>query len=105
LGVVRDATGAPDGAELRLDPGRAAVLLSLELPTVTAGRYRVTLRDAAGKVLWRGDDLEPNLYDSLMIALPSSYLAPGSYRITVEALSAAGAEPAGEIKFRVAKRE
>ena len=54
-----------------------------------------------GTVLWTGDDLEPNLYDTLLIALPSSFLAPGSYRITVEGLSAAGAEPAGEMEFRV----
>jgi hypothetical protein len=102
LGVVRDAA---DAVQIRLDPGRDAVLLSLELPTVRAAHYRVTLRDAAGAVRWRGEGLEPNLYESLMIALPSSYLAPGSYRITVEALSASGAEPAGEMKLRVSRRE
>ncbi len=102
LGLVRDAAGA---VEIPLEPGRDAVLLSLELSTVAAGRYRVTLRDAAGKVLWRGHDLEPNRYDSLMIALPSSYLSPGSYKITVEALSSSGAETAGEMKLRVSRRE
>ncbi len=69
-----------------------------------AARYRVTLRDGTGEVLWRGDALEPNLYETLLVALPSSYLKPGDHRITVEALSEsgeAGAEPAGELAFRV----
>lgn len=98
LGVVRDAGGV---AEIRPDPGKAAVLLSLELPAVEAARYRVTLRGADGRVLWTGEDLEPNLYDTLLVALPSSFLAPGSHRITVEGVSAAGGEPVGEIEFRV----
>ncbi len=99
LGMVRDGGG--EMAEIRPDPGKEAVLLSLELQTVEAARYRVTLSDAAGEILWTGDDLEPNLYDTLLVALPSSFLAPGSYRITVEGLPAAGAEPAGEMEFRV----
>jgi hypothetical protein len=98
LGVTRDAGRV---AEIRLDPGKQAVLLSLELPTVDARHYRVTLHEAAGEILWRGDGLEPNLYDTLLVALPSCFLRPGSYRITVEALPATGGEPAGEMEFRV----
>lgn len=98
LGVVRDPG---DAVEIRLDPEKEAVLLSLELPMVGAARYRVTLRDDAGEVLWRRDGLEPNLYDTLLVALPSSFLVPGSYRITVEELPAAEGEPADEIEFRV----
>lgn len=97
LGVLRDA----DVVEVRPDPEKEAVLLSLELPAVDASHYRVTLRDAAGSVLWRGEDLEPNLYDTLLIALPSSYLEPGSYSITIEETTAQGDEPAGELEFRV----
>lgn len=99
LGVVR---GAGSGeVKLRLDSTKAAVLLSLELETVDAARYRVTLSDEAGHVLWRGEDLEPNLYDTLLVALPSTFLAPGRYRITVEGLTAGGVEPAGEVRLRV----
>jgi len=98
LGVVRDAVA---GVEIRPDSGKAAVLLSLELQTIDASRYRVTLRNALGQVLWTGDDLEPNLYDTLLVALPPSFLAPGSYHITVEGLLAAGVEPAFEMEFRV----
>lgn len=99
LGVVRDAGSSE--VELRPDPTKAAVLLSIELATVDAGRYRVTLGDEAGQVLWRGEDLEPNLYDTLLVALPSSFLEPGRYRITVEGLAAGAVEPAGEVHLRV----
>jgi len=99
LGVVRGAGSSE--VELRPDPTKAAVLLSIELATVDAGRYRVTLGDEAGHVLWRGEDLEPNLYDTLIVALPSSFLEPGRYRITVEGLAAGGVEPAGEVRLRV----
>ena len=98
LGVVRDAS---DAVEIRLDPSRGAVLLSLELQTVGASSYRVTLSSTAGEVLWVGDGLEPTLYDTLLVVLPASYLAPGSYRISVEDMSTAGALPAGEMGFRV----
>lgn len=97
MGVVRDA----EIVEIRLDPAKQAVLLSLELPTVDASRYHVTLRDAAGSVRWRGDDLEPNLYDTLMVVLPSTYLTPGSYRLAIEALPASGVGSPAEIEFRV----
>ncbi len=99
LGVVRGA-GSRE-VELRSNPEKAAVLLSLELETVGAASYRVTLGDQAGQVLWRGEDLEPNLYGTLLVALPSTFLAPGRYRITVEGLTAGGVEPAGEVRLRV----
>lgn len=99
LGVVRD--GGVDVVEIRPDPEKAAVLLSLELQTVDVARYRVTLLDDGGEILWIGDGLEPNLYDTLLVALPSSYLAPGGYRISIEGHVAAGLELAGDVPFRV----
>jgi hypothetical protein len=102
LGVVRDVI---DAVEIRPDPRKTALLLSLELQTVDASRYRVTLRDATGGTLWIGDQLEPNLYDTLLVAMPTSFLSPGSYRITVEGVSAADeqsvGELAGEMEFRI----
>lgn len=100
LGVVRDGAQA---AEIRLDREKDAILLSLELQTIEASSYRVTLHDANDEVLWTGDGLEPNLYDTLLVALPSSYLAPGSYRIVVEGRVAASMAPAGEMELRVLK--
>lgn len=99
LGRVR-GTG-DEVVEIRPEPRKEAVVLSLELPMTVAPRYRVTLRDGGGEVRWRGEGLEPNLYGTLLIVVPSAFLAPGSYRITLEGLSAAGTEPAGEMEFRV----
>lgn len=99
LGVVRGAGSSE--VELRPDPTKAVILLSLELESNDAETYRVTLSDEAGRVLWRGDGLAPNLYGTLLVALPSSFLAPGRYRITVEGHTTAGIEPAGEVRLRV----
>lgn len=102
LGVVRDAEGVP---EIRLDPEKSAILFSLELPTVTAVGYRVTLQNAQGETLWTGEDVEPTLYDTLLVAVPSSFLAPGGYRLMAEGRTPAGFEPAGKIRFRVMSSE
>jgi hypothetical protein len=104
LGVVRG--GTPEPVVIRVDRTREAVLLSLELPEGTASRYRVTLLRASGasegEAVWRGEALEPNLYETLLVALPVDFLEPGAYRIHLEALREGGAEPAGELAFRVA---
>lgn len=99
LGVARDADRAE--TEIRLDPEKAIVLLSLELQDVTAPRYRVTLRHEDDEIRWRGDSLEPNLYDTLLIALPTSFLEPGRYRIQIEGVTATDDQPAGEMRLRV----
>ncbi|MEM7354833.1 MAG: zf-HC2 domain-containing protein [Acidobacteriota bacterium] len=98
LGVVRDAQEA---AEIRLDPAKRAIALSLELPAVDAPHYRVILRDASDTELWRGDGLEPSLYDTLLVIVPTGFLAPGSYSITVESPAATGSELAGQLELRV----
>ena len=98
LGVVRSG----DVAEIRLAPSRSAVLLSLELPEVAAATYRVTLYDGSDQIVWQGDGLEPSLYDTLMVAVPSSFLATGEYRLDV--LADESTKPASpvELRFRVA---
>jgi hypothetical protein len=100
LGVVRSAFD--ETVELRLDPQKSALLLSLELPDPVAPRYRATLLDAEGQVRWRGEGLEPNLYGTLVIVVPSSFFAPGQYQIDLETPSAGGPEPAGAMRFWVA---
>lgn len=98
LGAVRDDASE---MEIRLDPGKEAVLLALELPLSSAARFRVSLYDNAGTQLWRGDDLTPNLYDTLLIVLPTSFLQPGDYRITVEAQAVADSQPVTEMRLRI----
>lgn len=98
LGVVR---GAGEEAELRLDPLKSTVVLSLELPLTATARYDATLFDGEGRERWRGEGLEPNLYGTLLIVVPSTFLAPGPYRVSLESPSVNGSTPAGEVRFRV----
>jgi anti-sigma factor RsiW len=85
LVVALGATRALTPAELVIDPEKS-LLLSLELPEVTAERYQVTIEDPRGQILWTGENLRPSLYDSLLITLPASFLKPGDYRIMIAGL-------------------
>lgn len=98
LGVSRDAGGT---VEIRPDPESDALLLSLELPAVEATEYRVSIRHAAGEPLWSSEELEPTLYDTLLVALPPGFLPPGEYRIEVRGAQSGEAEPAGAMTLRV----
>ena len=81
LGVVRDGGGSVP--TVRTDREHDTLLFSLELPEVSSASYRVVLSDGTGAVLWRAESIEPSLYDSLLIAVPSSFLVPGTYRIEI----------------------
>jgi hypothetical protein len=72
------------------------IVLSCELPDPTIDSYRARLVDPRGKDLWQGE-LRRNASDTLTLAIHSSQLAPGSYRLVFQGL------PAGpsEIAFRV----
>jgi hypothetical protein len=98
LGLVR---GGESTAEVRLPAEPGWIVLSLELPAVDHPAYRATLRNAAGAVLWQGNRLEPSLYDSLLVTVPSTFLEPGTYRLSVEGLAGNRAEPVGDVPLRV----
>jgi hypothetical protein len=98
LGVSRDAG---DAVEIRPNPESDALLLSLELPVVEAAEYRVFIHDTAGETLWSSGELVPTLYDTLLVALPPSFLPPGEYRIEVRRAPAGSSESAGGMTFRV----
>lgn len=80
LGQTRTA----DIPRVELDRGKSVLLLSLELDAVQAEHYRVVLFSEDGDELWRGGDLEPNLYDALAVAVPSDFLEAGVYRLRIE---------------------
>lgn len=83
LGVVRGA----EPVTVSLDPARPWVLLSVELPPGVADSYAVSLIDDEGDggILWRDDAVAPDPYDALTVVVPSSFLAPGRYRVRVAA--------------------
>lgn len=101
LGVTRGgedetAVEVPTGAE----PGW--LVLSVELPAVEYPRYRVTLVSETGEPLWRGEDLQPGVYDSLLVTVHSDFLPPGEYRLRLEGIEPDGtSSPAGWVRFRI----
>ncbi len=97
LGVTRSA--AAEAVVIRRSP--KTVLLSVELEGTLADRYRVTLYDESGELLWSGEGLEPSLYDSLLVSLPPEFLAPGEVRLRVEAEAGDGSEMPPELRLRV----
>lgn len=102
LGVERSAGATGQPAELRHDPEQPVVLLSLDLPPGRAQAYHVTLYAPGGDVHWRARDLTPNVYGTLIVALPTGDLPPGLYRVEVEATDRPGEPGRGlETAFRV----
>ena len=99
LGLVRDVEEG--SLELRPEPARP-LLLSLELPNVDVETYRVEIVAETGETVWSDAGLAPNLYDSLAVALPAGYLAPGTYRIRVAPESPDRADASGsEVRLRI----
>lgn len=92
LAAQRGAAAEPS-YRVALGDRSGSVVLSLELDEVTAERYAVTLSDEEGRELWSVRDLLPDHRDTLPLTVPASTLAPGVYRLRVDALPA---DPAGE---------
>jgi len=64
--------------------------------------FRVTITTAAGEVLWQHGGLRPNVLETLMITVPGSYLASGSYRLTLDGeRPGGGVETLASYPFRV----
>jgi len=79
------------------------IVLSLELDAPEYERYRVTLLKGT-KEVWRGDGLEPNAQDSLVVSLPSALLEPGDYAVRVEGTPNGGRPaPVARFTFRARK--
>ena len=81
-------------------PGWVVLVLLIDPPYQPA--YRVILRDAEGREVWRGSDLQRNESDALSLSLSSSLLVPGDCTVTVEGLAPSGKPvAAGRFVFRV----
>lgn len=104
LGFVRGGPG--EGQAIRVSDA-GGIVLSVELPMgAEPAAYRAVLRGVgAGKVLWRGDRLQPGVDETLLISFPPGFLRPGSYRLQLEALPREGGTrqtaPAGELPFQI----
>lgn len=102
LGLVRGSEQGVTRIDLARDP--EWLVLSVELPAEEAPSYRATLVTSAGRTVWKGEGLKAGADGTVAIALYSTLLDPGSYKLRLEAVDAKGhGSPAGEIPFRVAR--
>lgn len=86
-----DLSKAGDLVALAVDPGAGA---SFET-------YRVTLTKA-GATVFQKSGLKPNALETVMVAFPASFFAPGDYRLRLEGVKADGtAAEIGGYPFRV----
>lgn len=67
-----------------------SIILNLELATIDFPSYRASLRAEGGQEIWQAGGLRPDSRDSLTLLLPSSMLAPGIYRLTIEGMKEGG---------------
>ncbi len=64
--------------------------------------YRATITRAGGGKVFEKSGLKPNALEALMITFPSTFFAPGDYRLSVEGLKPDGsAAEVGGYAFRV----
>ncbi|MEA2604383.1 MAG: hypothetical protein QOF89_5375 [Acidobacteriota bacterium] len=100
LGLVRGSEQTPTRIDLARDP--EWIVLSVELPAEEAPSYRAILVTAGGPNVWKGEGLKAGADGTVAIALYSTLLEPGAYRLKLEAVDAKGhGSPAGEIPFQV----
>jgi hypothetical protein len=108
---VLTALRAADPSQLRndlvLSLSSPWIVFSLELEgAATYEKYRATLRQGNGRVLWRGQGLEPNRYDALTIGFPSKFLPAGNYLLSIEGLAGDGRPiPVAEYSVRVMEKK
>ena len=101
LGLIR---GEGDRTNrVTVGPKPEWIVLSIETPEAGPETWRATLLARDGRIVWRGEGLRPTASDELVLGLFSDLLAPGDYRLRLEAMPAQG-HAAGEIPFRVARR-
>ena len=104
--VVLLAVPRGEGAEpTTVERGAAGSWLALAVDVGDDPRFasfRVTISNAVGEVLWQRGGLRPNALETLMISVPGSYLAAGSYRLTVDGeRPGGGVETLASYPFRV----
>jgi Putative zinc-finger len=107
LTTVRGSSSADTSPvnRIRIDGNVKRVVLSLEVPPVTAsGDYEVSLKDQAGRLLWSGT-FPPSPSDSLGVAVDPALLPAGDYVLELSRRSAAGRlTMIGRYPFQVAAR-
>ena len=104
LSALRGGEGKP----ATIDLARAGEAISLAVDVGEGLRfesYRATIEKAGGGTVFQRAGLKPNALEALMITFPSSFFAPGEYRLRIEGVRAdGGAAEVGGYPFRVTGR-
>ncbi len=95
-------TAGEPALRLTLDDSWRWIVLRLQLSREEHSRYRLTLRDDDGQVVWQSSQARSDAGGELAISLHSSLLRPGVYNLVAEALPEDG-EPifAASFPFQV----
>jgi hypothetical protein len=105
-GLVRDVEG--ELTRVTLAPGCQVVRLQLDPGVPEHPRYRATLHEVAGDVLWSQDRLRAAPVEgrvAVTLALPCDLLPPEDYYVRLEGVSPGAApQPLGRYDFRVLRR-
>lgn len=98
-----DVVRSTQGEAAQTIPGGSPAVLYLDAThQETHSGHAVTIEDAAGKVVWRGEGLvRDEEADNYGIALPAGMLRPGDYTIRVYGLNGGQREPAETYAIRV----
>jgi len=99
------AVRSNDAKPVTIDPSRTGDALALAVDLGEGLRfdtYRATITKAGGGKVFEKAGLKPNALEALMITFPSSFFAPGDYRLRVEGVKPDGsAAEVGGYAFRV----
>lgn len=98
-----DVVRSTQGETAQTIPGGSPAVLYLDAThQETHSGHAVTIEDAVGKVVWRGEGLvRDEEADNYGIALPAGMLRPGDYTIRVYGLNGGQREPAETYAIRV----
>ncbi len=101
LAAVRSNDARP--ATIDLSHTGEALALAVDLgEDLRFDTYRATITKAGGGKVFEKAGLKPNALEALMITFPSSFFAPGDYRLRVEGLKPDGSSAeVGGYAFRV----
>lgn len=102
LGASRGAGTERPANRIALGAEPEWIVLTFELPAIDFPAYRAALSRDGGEPVWRGDGLLPDATGGFTLILPSTTLAPGTYRLHLQGRTTAGRDiPVADFRFEV----
>ncbi len=98
-------SGVESIVEVPLPANPGLVILTLSLDEIGHAEYRATLIEPVGVAAWTVESLLPDSTDSLVIAVHSTTLGPGDYRVSIQGRMTGGEwqnVSAYDVRFRTA---